>query len=320
MISVSRTYLPPLEEYNKYLKRIWKSNWLTNDGELVRELEKKLQDYWGVKNVVCVNNGTTAIQIALRAMGITKKVYMYPNSFVATAEAPAWINIKPVFLDVNEDLKYPALVTHTYGIPHLVPGGPVIYDASHAFTTKVDGKSVLKYGDVSIISFHAVKMFQTVEGGAVVTDNDVIANKARWMRNHGFKTHYTFYGAGTNAKMSEFHAAMGLCSLPLVDKMRKKYDELIEKYNTELGLVRVGVSYYPVWYPSERKLLKAIKEFEKHDIYPRRYFYPALNKVFGGKPCPLIEESTKRVMCLPLYYELKDEDQDLIIKIVKETL
>lgn len=319
-IFISRTKLPSLGEYNKYLKKIWKSNWLTNDGELVRELEDKLKKRFGVKHVLCVSNGTSAIALALRAMDIRKEIYVSPDNFIATVEAPVWMGIKPKFVDLNEEYKGPALVTHIYGIPNIIDAKPVIYDASHAFTTTYKGKSILAYGDASIISFHAVKIFQTVEGGAVVTNNDEIANKVKWMRNHGFNTRYSFHGTGFNFKMSEFHAAMGLCSLPLVDKVRLRYDEIIKKYNKELGYDHQGVTYYPIWYDSELKLLRAIDVFEKNRIFPRRYFYPPLNKVFGGKSCPLAEDKANRVLCLPLYYELKNSEIELIIKIAKKTL
>lgn len=319
-IYISRTYLPSLEKYNSYLKKIWESRWLTNNGRFVEELERKLEKRFGVRNVVCVSNGTSAITLALKVMGITKKIYVSPNNFIATVEAPVWMGIKPQFVDLNEKLKGPALVTHIYGMPNIVDAKPVIYDASHAFTTKYRGKSILSYGDISIISFHAVKIFQTVEGGAVVTNNDQLAEKVRWMRNHGFKTRYTFYGPGFNFKMSEFHAAMGLSALPLVNKMRKRYDKIIEMYNGALGYNHKDVIYYPIWYDSEAKVLNAIKVFENNNIFPRRYFYPPLNKVFGGKKCPLAEDKMSRVLCLPLYYELRNEEVRLIIDIVKQTL
>ena len=321
MISISRTLLPPLEEYNKYLKKIWKSNWLTNNGELVQLLEKKLQKYWGVKHVVCVDHGTSAIMIALKALNIKKEIYVSPNSFIATVSAPVWLGIKPRFVDLGEQYENPALITHLYGIPYIDNGlDTVIYDASHAFTTKIDGKSIFTYGDISVISFNAVKIFQTIEGGAVVTNNDEIAEKARWMRNFGFKTRYSFKGVGINCKMNEFQAAMGLCALPLVNKMRRRYDQIIDRYNKELGYLHEQVTYYPIWYSKEYKVKKAIKKFEENDIYPRRYFYPPLNKVFGGKACPLAEDLMSRVLCLPLYYELTDEQQNRVIKIANETL
>ena len=320
MISVSRTLLPKLSDYNKYLKRIWKSNWLTNDGELVRELEKRLEKYWGAKNVVCVDHGTSAIMLAIRAMEIEDYIYTSPFSFIATVEAPVWLGVKPRFVDTDENYGNPALVTHVYGIPNIIDNKRVVYDASHAFDVRHDGKYIVNYGDVSAISFHAVKMFQTVEGGAVVTNDDELAEKVRWMRNHGIKSRYTFSGVGINCKMSEFHAAMGLCALPLVSKIRKRFDEIIERYNSELGQDLRGVSYYPLWYSSEDKVLKALEYFERENIFARRYFYPPLNRVFGGKSCPKAEDSMSRVLCLPLYHDLTDEQVEKIIKIAKDTL
>lgn len=319
-IYISRTRLPSLEKYNKYIKRIWKSHYLTNDGEMVRELEEKLKKRFKVKNVVCVSNGTSAISLALKAMGIKKEIYVSPNNFIATVEAPVWMGIKPRFVDLNENFKGPALVTHLYGIPNMVDAKPVIYDASHAFTTMYKGKSILAYGDVSIMSFHAVKIFQTAEGGALVTNNDEIAKKTRWMRNHGYKTRYSFHGCGFNFKMSEFHAAMGLCSLDLVDETRKRFDHISKMYNKALGYDHQGVTYYPIWYGSENKVFKALKIFEKNKIYARRYFYPPLNRVFGGKKCPITENIMSKVVCLPLYYDLTDKNVEFIIKIAKETL
>ncbi len=320
MISVSRTKLPELSEYNKYLKRIWKSNWLTNNGELVQELEKKLQDYFKVKYVVCVSSGTAATLVALKALDIKKEIYVSPYSYVSTVSAPLFLGIQPKFVDLDEEWKAPALITHIYGISRIENVKPVIYDASHAFTTQYKGKSILNYGDLSIISFNAVKIFQTVEGGAVVTNNKNLAEKARLIRNFGWKKQYVIDGVGVNFKMSEFHAAMGLCALPMVKKIRKRFDQIIERYNKGLNRLHQGVTYYPIFYQSEKKLLKAINCFEKQDIFPRRYFYPPLNKVFGGKSCPMAEDLMSKVLCLPLYYDLKDEEIDLIIKITKETL
>jgi dTDP-4-amino-4,6-dideoxygalactose transaminase len=320
MIYISKTNLPPLSKYVKYLKRIWKSNWLTNNGEFVQELEKKLEKRLKVKNVVCVSSGTAATMIAIKALGITKKIYVSPYSYISTVSTPVWMGIKPVFVDFGEKWKGPALVTHIYGLPNLVDVSPVIYDASHSFANNYKGKSILSCGDVSIISFHAVKIFQTVEGGALVTNNNEIAEKARWMRNFGFKTKYDFYGAGINCKMSEFHAAMGLCVLPTVDKVKKRYKEIIDKYNKAFGYHHEDVTYYPVWFDTEKDVLEVIKVLERNGIYPRRYFYPPLNKVFNGKKCPTAEDLMSRVLCLPLYYQLKDKEVEQIINLVESAL
>lgn len=320
MIYVSRTRLPKLRDYNKYLKRIWKSNWLTNNGELVQELEKKLKKYWGVKHVICVSSGTSALMIASKILNL-KKVYTSPYSFIATVGSMVWSGVKPIFIDDEEEYKSPALVTHVYGMPQSTNAKPVIYDASHAFAVKRNGESILNWGDMSIISFHAVKIFQTVEGGAIVTNNDEYAEKARWMRNHGYKDLYSFHGAGMNAKMSEFHAAMGLCALKMIPSTLKKYKHLIKRYNRALEYDwDTDITYYPIYYSSERELLKAIEKFEENGIYPRRYFYPPLNWVFGGKECPFAEDLMSRVLALPLYYSLTNKEQDKVIKIAKETL
>jgi dTDP-4-amino-4,6-dideoxygalactose transaminase len=292
---------------------------LTNNGEFVQELESKLSKRFGVKHVVCVSSGTSALMIALKAMDL-KEVYTSPYSFIATVSAPEWMGIKVHFQDFGEKIKSPALRTHVYGVPDLVKVKQVIYDASHAFAVNVGGHSILSEGDCSIISFHAVKIFQTIEGGAVVTNNDKIAEKARWMRNYGFKTHYTFHGTGVNFKMNEFEAAMGLCSLETVDDTVKRYAHLIKRYNKALDMTWEDVTYYPIWYKSEKDVLNAIKEFEKEGIYPRRYFYPPLNKVFHGEKCPIAENMMKRVLCLPLYYSLTRKEQDKIISIARRTL
>lgn len=315
MIFVSRTYLPSLTEYNKYLKKIWKANWLTNDGNLVQELENKLKVYWGVRHVVCVSNGTSAIEIALKALNVKKEIYVSPFSFIATISAPMWLGIAPKFVDLDEEFKGPALVTHTYGIPQMTKAKPVIYDASHAFAVRVKGKSIMNYGDVSIVSFHATKIFQTAEGGAVVTNNDKIAEKARWMRNFGYKSEYAFQGVGINAKMSELHAAMGLCNLQNIDKVVTQYQKLVDRYNDAFGTNYKDVSYYPFMCASDPT--RIIEALNKHDIFPRRYFYPSLNNIFGNQSCPLAENMAKLVLCLPLYYELTNKEQDLIIKIIK---
>lgn len=316
---VSRTLLPSLKDYNKYLKKIWKSNWLTNNGALVQQLEEKLQKYWGVKHVICVDHGSSALKIALRALQ-ARKIHISPFNFVATGAAPAWLGIKMKFVDDDKDYKGPALVTHNYGIPHITNARPVIYDASHAFSVKYDGKSIMHQGDVSIVSFHAVKTFQTVEGGALATNDDSIAKKARWMRDYGFKTKYSFHGVGTNFKMSEFHAAMGLAVFPQIPKVLRRYKQIIKKYNKAFNYNYEDVTYYPLFFDTEKNMLKTLKHLEKNGVHARRYFYPPLNQIYGGKRCPLAEERSRTVLALPLYYDLTDRQVNKIIKLVLESL
>lgn len=316
---ISRTRLPSLAKYNKYLRKIWKSNWLTNNGELVQTLEKRLEKHLKVKNVVCVSSGTMALMLALKILG-WRKVYVSPYNFIATVAAPVWMGLDVKFMDIHEK-QTPAIITHLYGFPDLINKKPVIYDASHAFSTKIGSNSIMSYGDCSIISFHAVKTFQTIEGGALVTENDELADKARSMRNYGFVDHYTFDGVGINGKMNEFEAAMGLCSLDMVKSTMKRYQEIITKYNNAFEYIYPDyLTYYPLYYDSEEKLRDAIELFEENKIHVRRYFYPPLNKVFEGKQCYTAEDFSNRVLCIPLYYALTDEDVDRIIKVAKKTL
>jgi dTDP-4-amino-4,6-dideoxygalactose transaminase len=314
----SRTRLPKLSRYNWYLKKLWKSRYLTNNGVFVQKLEEKLKKRWGVKHVICVANGTLATELAIKALDIKGEIYVDPFSYISTISVPMWMGIKPIFTEYHR--RGPALVTHCYGFPHLVNICPVIYDASHAFAVRENGKSILTQGNCSIISFHATKLFQSVEGGAIVTDDDDITKKVRWMRNFGHDGQYKYFGVGINAKMSEFHAAMGLCSLEMIDQTLGKYCQIIQKYNKAFGYThRQDLSYYPVWYTSENHVLKAIKLFEKNHIFPRRYFYPALNTIFSKQRCPKAEDSASRVLCLPLYYELTNEDIKRIIHITLKT-
>lgn len=318
MIPVSRTKLPSLFSYALQLRSIWKHNWLTNDGPLVRELESKIKTRLNVKHVICVSSGTAATEISIKALDLKGDVYVSPNSYVSTVATPIWLGLNPIFIDDGEKWKGPAIVTHTYGIPNYQPVHPVIYDGSHCFANF--NRTMFDYGDMTIVSFHAVKIFQTGEGGAILTNNDKLAESARWMRNFGHKGQYQYYGAGINCKMSEFHAAMGLCSLKQVDHAYQKYNQLCDVYNQALGYNHQDVTFYPIYYPSERKLVRALPKFYALDIYPRRYFYPPLNKVFKGKSCPIAEEKMKRVLCLPLYVDLKPKDQQKVIELVKSTL
>ena len=313
MLTTCRTWLPPRKEYNKYLKRIWKSNILTNHGELTQEFQKKLKEYLGVKHLFLVSNGTIALQIAVKALGLKGKFYTSPLSYVATVSAPVWEGLTPVYVDLDEKFTCgPVIDTHVYGIPRLTDQHPVIYDGCHAFGVKHKGKSLLSYGDISITSFHATKMFQAIEGGAIITNRDDLAEKIDWMRFHGHRVkkhkrdRYTFWGVGINAKISEFHSAMGLCMLPKVDKIFNKYQSHIQYYNSILGTKNKDMTYFPYLFRSEEALKRSLTRFHKHKIHPIRYFYPALNtiKYFQGKSCPIAEDFCKRVLCLPLHYKL----------------
>jgi len=360
MINVTKAYLPPIDEYTKYLEGIWERVHLTNHGPLVSELEQKLKDYLGVKHLFFVNNGTIAIQIAIKAMELKGEIITTPFSYVATTSSIVWENCTPVFVDIDPDnftidaSKIEAaiterttgiLATHVYGIPCDVNaieaiakkhGLRVIYDAAHAFGVKCYDKSILNYGDMSTLSFHATKLFHTVEGGAIITNNDELAHRIGYMRNFGHKGQEDFWGMGINGKSSEFHAAMGLCMLPQVENImttRKTLSDAYEKNFHELGikLFRPRVNnecyynyaYYPVVFENETQLLMVRDSLNAAYIYPRRYFYPSLNTLpylqQAGK-MQVSESIASRVLCLPLYHDLSVENIRRICTIIAEVL
>ncbi len=349
MIKVTETFLPDIDIYTAYIKGIWERNHLTNHGPLVLELEDKLKKRLGVKHLFLVNNGTIAIQIALKAMQTNGEVITTPFSYVATTSSILWEGMKPIFADINEDTlcidpsKIEALAkkgakiilaTHVYGNPCDVEEIDriakkyqlnVIYDAAHAFDVKYKGTSVLNYGDISTLSFHATKLFHTIEGGAIVTNDDDLAHKIAYMRNFGHNGPEQFFGVGINGKISEFNAAMGLSVLPHVPAIieaRKKicllYDKLLK--NSEITTLTIrentdyNYAYYPVLFKTEEELLQAVSKLNVAAVFPRRYFYPALNTLHfvEYQSCPVAESIAKRILCLPLYFSLKEAEVKMI--------
>jgi dTDP-4-amino-4,6-dideoxygalactose transaminase len=343
MINVTKTFLPDRKLFDSYVDQIWKSAWLTNYGQLVTELELKLKDYFGVKHLFLVNNGTLAIQIAIKSLGSANgEIITTPFSYVATTSSVVWEGFKPVFVDIDpatltmDASKIEAAITsktrailpvHVYGIPCNIEAIkkiskkysiPVIYDAAHAFGSKYKERQLASYGDISTLSFHATKLFHTIEGGAILTNNDEYGHKISYMRNFGHETPTSFYGVGINAKMNEFCAAMGLSvidSIPEIIAHRKKichlYDALLLK-NKHITRPMIpndneyNFSYYPVLFENESILLKITKALNTQQIFPRRYFYPSLNTLLYVKSssCPVSEDISKRVLCLPLYDDL----------------
>jgi dTDP-4-amino-4,6-dideoxygalactose transaminase len=357
MINVTKTYLPEIEEYYCYLKGIWERCWLTNYGPLVVELEKNLKEYLGVKHLFFVNNGTLALQLAIRSLDLKGEIVTTPFSYVATTSSIVWEGCTPVFVDIekeslciNPDLieasitpnTVAILATHVYGNPSNVEKIAVIakthhlkllYDSAHAFGVMYGDKSILNYGDVSTLSFHATKLFHTVEGGAIITEDDDLAFKLSYMVNFGHNGPEKFYGLGINGKNSEFHAAMGLCILPKVSSLiakRKQVSELYDNLLLELGLqrpvirenVQYNYAYYPVIFSSEENLLSVQKQLNANDIFPRRYFYPALSTLnyVKSKNCKIAEEIAPRIMCLPLYHDITDDSIYKIAGIIKSCL
>jgi len=352
MINVTRPYLPPREEYEQYLNRIWESHILTNNGPLVKELEAKLKDFLGVPFLQFTSNGTIAIQIALKALGIKKKVITTPFSYVATTSSILWEGCTPVFVDIDpetlcidpelveqaidEDTEA-VLATHVFGLPcdveRLEAIGKkynikIIYDAAHAFGCRYKGRSLLDYGDVATCSFHATKIFQTGEGGCVIVHDETLDREVSLKKSFGHigDEHFTL---GINGKNSEFHAAMGLAVLPHIPELiaeRKKiaeaYDEALKDFHLQRPKLPEGLeynyAYYPVLFPDEQTLLKAVQRLKEHDIVPRRYFWPSLDELsyIRKNNCKISHEISMRILCLPIFNGLKFEDIYVVSQLI----
>jgi dTDP-4-amino-4,6-dideoxygalactose transaminase len=355
MINVTETFLPPLEEYVSYLPQIWDSKWLTNRGMLVQELEEKLTGFLGVENLLAVNNGTIALQIAIKALGLSDEIITTPFSYVATVSSIVWESCKPVFVDIDptyltiDETKIERaitektsaiLATHVYGNPcnvEVIEGIAkkyrlkVIYDAAHCFGVKYKGESILKWGDVSTLSFHATKLFHTGEGGAVVCGDRDLSEKVFYHHNFGHRGQEEFWGLGVNGKMSEVNAAIGLSVLPHICEIIESRKEVCGRYDILLGDIDVdrlalrentvwNYAYFPVIFPSEDQLLKTKVALNSEQIFPRRYFYPSLNTlpyVEYGK-IPIAEDISSRILCLPVFAGLALSDVDHICQIIKD--
>jgi len=357
MIPVTKSFLPPIEDYIKYLEKIWESNQLTNHGPLVKELEEKLKDYLGVKYLFFVSNGTIALQIAIKALDLHGEIITTPFSYVATTSSIVWEGCIPVFVDIdpntlciNPDLIEAAitsetsaiLTTHVYGIPSDVEKIQsiaqkhklkIIYDAAHTFGVKYKDKSLVSYGDISTLSFHATKLFHTVEGGAIITQDDDLVHRISYMRNFGHNGQEEFWGIGINGKNSEFHAAMGLCNLPHIEEiiskrinLSKTYDDLLEKTEIKKPLLPENTfynfAYYPVIINNQKKLLKIKQKLNEKNIFPRRYFFPSLDDLpyIHDQKCIIADDISSRVLCLPLYIGLSLSDMQIITSIISENL
>lgn len=351
IIPVTEPFLPPINEYNDYLKYIWKNNWLTNDGPLLRELESQLKSYLHFENMSIVSNGTIALQIAIKALSLSGEIVTTPFSYVATTSSIVWENCKPVFADIDKDTfnidpekieplitnnTCAILATHVYGNPCKIEAIQliakkhklkIIYDAAQAFGVTYKDKSIFEYGDISTTSFHATKLFHTIEGGAVFTKDIAILKKIISMRNFGHNGPESFKEIGINGKNSEFHAAMGLCNLKYIEEILKKRKELYFHYknkilNLDLDLrlpklnsnASYNYTYFPVLFQSKNHLLRAKKELEKVNIHTRRYFYPLLSNLnyVQSQSVPIAENIACRTLCLPLYHNLTKKNINFI--------
>lgn len=353
MIPVTKTFLPPQEEYNSFLKRAWDKAWLTNRGELTIELEDKLKKHLDVSHLIITNNGTIPIQIALKLFGKGGEIITTPFSYVATSAAIVWENCTPVFVDINSEYltidetkiesaitpKTTAiLATHVFGNPCHIEAIEriakkhnlkVIYDAAHSFGVKYNNKSVFNFGDVSTCSFHATKLFHTGEGGAMFCNNDDIYHQLFYSHNFGHNGPLEFHGLGINAKISELQSAMGLAVFPYMNHIITERKKVVDFYSENLNFKTVSTikirentewnySYYPLIFNSEATLLKVQEALLKENILPRRYFYPSLNTIdyVKGAEMPISESIASRIVCLPLYVGLSKETLEKITQII----
>ena len=357
MITVNKPFLPPKEEYLKLLEGVWKRNWLTNHGPLVSELEIKFKEYLGVEHNLFVVNGTFALQLAIKALELSGEVITTPFSYIATTSSLVWEGLTPVFADVDPNTlnmdpsnieplitenTTAIMATHVYGNPCQIDkirqisdkhDLPVIYDAAHCFGTSYKGKSVLACGTISAISYHATKLFHTVEGGGVFTGSPELLEKMARLRNFGHVSAYEFKGAGVNGKASEMHAAMGLANIKYADEILTKRKQLAEYYDHKLEQLdvkrptknpeaEVNYTYYPIIFDSEEHLLKQQQILEENYIQTRRYFYPSLSQLHyinTKNETPIANDLASRVLCLPMYHELSEEEIDMIARLMLRT-
>jgi dTDP-4-amino-4,6-dideoxygalactose transaminase len=353
MINVTKTFFPPIEDYQKQVQRIWENEWLTNNGELYKELSQKLQDYLGVNQIIPMTNGTLPLHIALNAFANQGEVITTPFSYVATTASIVWEKCTPVFVDIHpeyltiDETKIEAaitpkttaiLATHVYGNPCAVEtieaiakkhNLKVIYDAAHGFGVTYKGKSIFNYGDVSTCSFHATKLFHTGEGGALFCQDKATRQEMFYRHNFGHDGPEKYHGLGINAKMSELQAAMGLSVLPYMKHILTERQRVCDYYDQHLEFSKLSklkirehtqwnYSYYPVIFKTEEELLETMKRLASENIYPRRYFFPSLEALpyIESNLCPIAEDIAKRVMCLPLYTTLKEKDLEIIVNLI----
>ena len=364
-ITVTSPLLPNLKEFESILEDIWQRKWLTNNGYYHQELEKALANYLNVPYLSLFTNGTLPLITALQAMRITGEVITTPYSFVATTHSIWWNNLKPVFVDVEEETgnidpeKIEAAITpqttaimpvHVYGTPCNIKriqeiadiyGLKVIYDAAHAFGVNVNGKSILENGDMSTLSFHATKVYNTVEGGALVCQDDATKKRIDYLKNFGFAGETTVVAPGINSKMDEIRAAYGLLNLKQVDNAIAKRKHIAEKYREALnnlsGIrylkdiegVRHNYSYFPIFISEKEYGLSRDSLYDKlrgNGIFGRRYFYPLISNfpVYRGlesarpENLPIANKLADQVLCLPIYADLSDEDVNRVIEIIKK--
>ena len=362
-ITVTTPLLPNLDDLNQMLKEIWASKWITNNGQFHQQFEKALCEYLKVPYVSVFTNGTLPLLIALQALGVKGEVITTPYSFVATTHSIWWNGLKPVFVDIDpsncgidpdriEEAITPQttaiLPVHCYGKPcdnkriqeiadkH---GLKVIYDAAHAFGVEEDGKSILEWGDLSTLSFHATKVFNTVEGGALVIHDEQMKRHVDYLKNFGFESEVEVVAPGINGKMDEIRAAIGLLNLQHVDSAIEARHRIAVRYRQALrnvdGIdffvdmpgVRHNYSYFPIFVHADKYGMTRDQlyfKLQKHNIYGRRYFYPLISTFGDYRQLPSaapanLPNATRiadEVICLPMHHELTDSDIDRILDII----
>ena len=361
-ITVTQPSMPPLDEFIPYLKEIWANKWLTNNGPFHQQLEGHLCDYLGVKHLSLFNNATIALITSLQALKIKGEVITTPYSFVATSHSLLWNNIRPVFVDIDpvsmniDPNKIQSAITsettaimpvHCYGNPCDVEkiqeianknGLKVIYDAAHAFGVKYKESSLLNYGDLSILSFHATKVFNTLEGGAIICPDLKTKQEIDYLKNFGFADELTVVAPGINGKMNEMQAAFGLLQLKYIDEDIQKRKLIYDKYKLclkDISGIRMmqhsidstqNYSYFPILvepkYPLKRDAL--YQKMRDNDIYARRYFYPLISNmpmyqsILSAKHSNLQAANliAKQIICLPIYPDLSQSDQERVIELI----
>lgn len=348
-IYVTQPTLAPLSEVTALLEGVWASGIMTHNGPLVQRFEKECVERLGLRQMVAVSNGTIAIQMAIRALDLSGEIITTPFTFVATINAILWEHCTPVFVDIDPETlnidpeKIVAAITsktvaimpvHVFGNPCEVEqiqaiadqyGLKVIYDAAHAVGVDYKGQALLNYGDISAVSFHATKMLNTAEGGGCVAANAELHERLKEIRFFGYNESKEIVRNGFNGKMTEVHAAVGIANLAylpqaLADR-KKKYMlyKTILSESPKLAFQKINqscnFSYCPVVFPSEQTLLDVEKKLQSQGIYPRRYFYPSVNTytaLVPYQPMPISEDIANRILCLPLYYQLKNNQVEFI--------
>lgn len=365
-IYVTQPSLPPLEKLVDYLKEIWDNKILTNNGPFHHKLERELSEFLGVKYISLFSNGTLALVTALQALKIVGEVITTPYSFVATTHAIWWNNLKPVFVDIDvntlniDTKKIESAITpkttailpvHVYGIPcnieeieriAKIHGLKVIYDAAHAFGVNYKGNSILNYGDLSILSFHATKVFNTIEGGAIISHKKEDKDRIDFLKNFGFASETEVVAQGINAKMNEIQSAYGLLQIEMHNENIKRRREIAERYEKKLEVIE-GVdlitmseefsrnySYFPIFINATKYGISRDELYFKlksKNIFARRYFYPLISNMptYSGLPSAaktnlhIANKVSEQVICLPIYPNLTNNDVDVVVEIIRES-